>query len=280
MNPPPQKKSRLWIILGILLVALVIGVGTGVFFGTKFLTKAVAARTERRAKLAELEKQRRELLDAAKNSVETGSPDGAADRLSKFGDSIGNAAESLNGIEKQGLRVAQRILQSMAPAVSAYEVAFRELQTANVLGVDTIDSKDAIASRVVVIKKFDEANENLVQLVKNLEPRIRAELEKEGFPKTNRDEFVNGFLKSANVDLTLTVRQCDTDLAAAMQKIMALLDREWGAWKAENGAINFNRVPATEEYNGLISKIDELGERQATAQQELLKRTGKAAPLR
>ena len=175
--PVPQKKSRLWLILGILLVFVVIGVGAGVFFGAKAFTKAVAAQKDRRAKMAELEKQRRELLDAAKTSVEEGSPEGAADRLTKFGESIGNAAESSSGTEKQSLHVAQRILQGMAPAVSGYEAAFKELQTAEVLKMDAIASRKDIASRVEVVKKFDAANENLVQTVKGLEQRIRTELD-------------------------------------------------------------------------------------------------------
>jgi hypothetical protein len=61
-----------------------------------------------------------------------------ADRLSKFGESVGNAAESSSGAERQSLRVAQRVLQSMTPALTTYEAAFKELQTAGFARPETL----------------------------------------------------------------------------------------------------------------------------------------------
>jgi hypothetical protein len=290
VNPPPpppppppvpaKSKSRLWLILGLVLALLLVIGGAGAVVAAKFITKAIKTQENRREKLAEVEKQRRELLDAAKASVEDGTPDGTADRLAKFGETLSSAADSSMGAEKQGLRVAQRMLQSMAPAVSAYEAAFKDLQTAEVLRAETIDSRETIASRAAVVKKFGEANANLLQFINGLESRVRSELEKENFPARSREQFVTGFMQSSNVDLTREIRQCDGELTDAMQKILALLDREWGAWKVDGGVVNFNREPVIEEYNNLIGQIDELGVRQTTAQQELLKRTSKARPLR
>jgi hypothetical protein len=282
VNPPeiPRKNSRLWIILGVVLFTLVIAGGVSVYFGGKFLVKTIEAQKNRRASLAELEAKRREFAESARASAEEGKVEGASERLSKFGESVGNAAESTTGTERQGLRVAQRLLQSMAPAVSTYEAAFKELQSADVLKVDLIDSKEAIASRVVVVNKFSEANDNLLRVINGLESQVRVELEKEGFPQREREKFISSFLGSANVELTRKIRQCDTELVTTLLKMLAILDREWGAWKVENGNVSFNRAPAIEEYNTLVGNLDEIGERQSTAQQELLKRTGKQTPLR
>lgn len=277
---PSQKKSRLWIILGVLLIALVIGCGAGVYFGTKFVTKSIAARKERRAKFAELESQQREFLKAAKESAEEGTVDGAADRIAKFSQSMGNAAEASSGVDKQSLLVAQRLMQAMTPAVGKYEAAFKELQAAEILRVDTIDSKETIANRAVTVKKFGEANDYLMKILESLESRVRVELEKEGVSSHTREQFVSGFLKSANVEMALEVRKCDNELAAAMQEVLALLDREWGAWKVESGSVNFTRDAVSDEYNGFIDKIDEIGERQLAAQQALLKRAGQRLQTR
>ena len=120
----------------------------------------------------------------------------------------------------------------------------------------------------------------MLEFLNSLESRVRAELDKEGFPARNKEQFVGGFLKSANLDLALKVRRCDTEFSETLQKVLALLDREWGAWKLENGVVAFNNTPVSEEYNGLIGKVDEIGERQSAAQEELLNRTSKPAPIR
>lgn len=280
MNTPPQtpatkKKLRLWIVLAILFVALLIGLGLGGVLGKRY-----AARLDRRAKLAEVEKQRRELVDSARASVEEGKPSGASDRLTKFGESIGKAAESTSGAERQGLLVAQRTLQSMAPSLGAYEKAYKELQEAEPMEVQKIDSREALASRRAAAKQFAEANEELLKIIGGIEARVRVELEKEGYPERKRDEFVAGFLRSANVDLTLKVRECDREFTETIQKVLALLDREWGAWKVQDGNIQLDKAPAVEEYNGLIGKLEEIGVRQAAAQDELVNRTSKQPPIR
>jgi hypothetical protein len=283
VNPPgePRKTYGLWIIIGIALIALMVAGGVGIlYFGGKFLSKSVASRNERRARIADLETQRRELTEAAKASVEEGSSEGMAERLAKFGETVGNAAESTSGTERQSLRVAQRMVQSMAPALSSYESAFKELQAVGFVQPETIKSREAIASRVAVVKKFGEANASLSRTLDGMEKRVRVELEQEGVPVRQREQFVTGFLKSANLDLNRTIRKCDAELVTTLLNMLAVLDREWGAWKAENGSVIFNRDPVIEEYNKLVEALDDIAERQTTAQQELLKRASKPSPLR
>jgi hypothetical protein len=65
-----------------------------------------------------------------------------------------------------------------------------------------------------------------------------------------------------------------------LNKILGVLDREWGGWKVDNGLVNFSKEPVTEEYNALIEQVQAIGERQTTAQQELLNRASKQRPLR
>jgi hypothetical protein len=277
----PQKTSRLWIIVGIILIAVMIAGGVGIYsLGGRLLSRSIAAKTERRARIADLEAQRRELTEAAKASVEDGSSEGMAERLAKFGETVGNAAESTSGTERQSLRVAQRMVQSMAPALGSYEAALKELQAVGFVQPETIDSREAIANRVAVVKKFGEANDNLSKTLEGMETRVRAELEQEGVPAKHREQFVTGFLKSANLDLNRTIRKCDAELVTTLLQMLSVLDREWGAWKAENDNVIFSRDPVIEEYNKLVEALDDIAERQTSAQQELLKRTSKPSTLR
>jgi hypothetical protein len=282
VNTPGEsrKSSRLWIILGAIILALVIGGGVGLFYTVRFVTGKVGAQKERRVRLADLEAKRRDLTEAAKASAEEGTVDGLADRLSKFGESVGNAAESSSGAERQSLRVAQRVLQSMTPSLTTYEAAFKELQAAGFARPETLASREAIAARVVVVKKFGEANDQLGKTLEGMESRVRAELEAEGVPVRNREPFVTGFLKSSNLDLNRVIRRCDTELVSVLLKMLAVLDREWGAWKSENEEVIFNRPPVIEEYNKLVTELEDIAERQSTAQQELLNRTSKPTPMR
>jgi hypothetical protein len=277
VNPPeiPRKTSRLWIILGVILFVLVIAGGAVLYFGGTYLVKAVATQKERRARLADLEAKRRELTDAARTSVEEGNMNGMSERLAKFGESVGNAADSASGTERQSLRVAQRVLQSMAPSLGSYEAALKELQAAGFAQPQSIDSREAIAARVALVKKFGAANDNLSRVFEGLEARVRVELEQEGVPARDREKFASGFIKASNLDLNRTVRQCDRELTDNLLKMLALLDREWGAWKMEGETVIFNRPPVIQEFNGLTAELNEIAGRQSAAQQEILNRAGK-----
>jgi len=272
----PRKSSKLWLVVIIGLVGVVFAGVASVYFGGKFIGTAITTQKERRARLAALDAEGRQLRDATRESMESGTVDGVTDRLSKFSESVGSAAESAGGADRQGLRVAQRLLQSMTPALSAYESASKELQAAGFVKPETMDSREAIASRVVVVKKFGEANDGLARMLDGMESRARVELEKEGVPTRMRDQFLAGYLKSANLDLNRTIRNCDTELVGTMLRMLSVLDREWGSWKAADGVVNFDREPVIEEYGALITKLEEISERQATAQEELIERTSQS----
>jgi hypothetical protein len=277
VNPPenPRKTSRLWIILGVILFVLVIAGGAVVYLSGTYLAKAVKTQNDRRARLADLEAKRRELTDAARTSVEEGNMDGMAERLAKFGESVGNAADGASGTERQSLRAAQRVLQSMAPSLGSYEAALKELQSAGFARPQSINSREAIAARVALVKKFGAANDNLSRVLEGLEARVRVELEQEGVPVRDREKFVSGFIKASNMDLNRTIRQCDRELTDNLLKMLALLDREWGTWKMEGETVIFNRPPVIQEFNGLTAELNDIAERQSAAQQEMLNRAGK-----
>jgi hypothetical protein len=130
------------------------------------------------------------------------------------------------------------------------------------------------------VKKFGEANDQLTKTLEGMESRVRLELEAEGVPVPNREPFVTGFLKSSNLDLNRTIRRCDTELVSVLLKMLAVLDREWGAWKSQDEEVIFNQPPVIEEYNKLVTELEDIAERQSTAQQELLNRTSKPTPMR
>jgi len=130
------------------------------------------------------------------------------------------------------------------------------------------------------VKKFGEANDQLTKTLEGMESRVRLELETEGVPLRNREPFVTGFLKSSNLDLNRTIRRCDTELVSVLLKMLAVLDREWGAWKSQDEEVIFNQPPVIEEYNKLVTELEDIAERQSTAQQELLNRTSKPTPMR
>src|SRR4029450_2609149 len=135
--------------------------------------------------------------------------------------------------------------------------------------------REAIAARVVTVKKFGEANDNLSKVLDGLESRVRAEMETEALPVRNRERFVTGFMKSANLEINRIIRRCDSELVTTLLKMLGVLDREWGEWKAQDENVIFNRPPAIEEYNKLLAELQDIAARQSTAQQELLNRTSK-----
>jgi hypothetical protein len=282
MHPtePQKSSSKVWIIVGIIFVALILLGGVGLYFGGKFLGQAIAqnrARAEQHAtKLKELEAQQREIQQSLKDSVDShSSKDGMADRLAKFGKSAGEAAEASSGMEKKGLLVSQHIFQTLTPALAKYEAATKDLQSAHVTSPIGLDSREAIAARVKTVQTFGEANDGLKHVLESMETLVRQEAEKQGITAIDREEFVKGFLRSANLELNRTIRNCDTELVETLLKMLAVLDRDWGNWTAEGPKIRFTSTASAEEYNKLVHSVQEIAARQAAAQQELIRRTSK-----
>jgi hypothetical protein len=282
MHPTePRKSSKVWIIIGIVFVALMLAGGVGLYFGGKFLGQLIAqsrAKAEQRAtKLNEVETQGREMQQALRNSVDRQTVGvGMADRLAKFSKSAGEAAESSSGMEKKYLLVSQRILSSMAPALAKYEAASKELREAGYAKPVSLKSQDAIAARVQLVKNFGEANDGLKQLLEGMENRVGQELDKEGVTGIDRDKAVKDF-RSANVDLTLKIRACDTELVDTLLKMLAILNTNWGLWSSDGVKVRFNDTATAQEYNKLLASIRDIGARQVTAQKELVQRTNQRA---
>lgn len=270
MESPSESNRRVWIIVGVasllMIVAAIVGIAMA---GSSFLKRANA----RHEQMARLEKNRREFLKEAESAIAEGRPtDDAGGRLKQLGETMGNAAETSTGNEKKSLKAAQRVIQSMAPSLAKYEAAYKELLGANFVDPTTLRSRQKIAERVAIVKRFDSANDELTTMVNGMEARVRSELQSEGITGHAAEQVVAGFMSTADLDLNRTIRKCDSELADSVLKMLGILDREWGSWEVESGSVAFRKKELNDEYNTEAEKVKDVAERQVKAQQELLSR--------
>lgn len=242
-----------------------------------FIDFRLAASRERTAGFAKLKAAQQEIVAETKEAFEAGeSTTGGAKRLERLSDQLGNAAAGLGGNEQKATLAVQRVIGGLSPLMVTYENALDELMKAGTVSADTLDSPEAIRDRRVLVEKFQVANEGLREFFKTVETRLREELSKENLPARYQREVLTGFVQGSNMELNLTIRECDAELAAQMFKMLDLLAKEEGKWHLQGENVLFDNPPATDQFNALQAEITDAAERQGAAQKQLLERASKA----
>lgn len=197
-----------------------------------------------------------------------------AARIHDYTMKIGDAALAMKPEERKPLFAAQRVYAQMAKPMAAYEEAFKQLSDAGFASAATLRTPESIAERLEMVRHFEIANRDLREFYKHIDKRYREEIEKEELPAATRAGVIEGFRRGANVDLNLTIRRCDDQLAKALRRVLELMTREWGQWKvAPDGDALFLNESARAEYAELLKQIRATTEQQQNAQRELLLRT-------
>ncbi|MDQ3622678.1 MAG: hypothetical protein M3463_09345 [Verrucomicrobiota bacterium] len=192
---------------------------------------------------------------------------------------VSDLAANLPPDDRKALEAAQRLMSSVSAQVAEYQEVLATLQQAGLVKPETLNSEGEIDERAVLVRRFAAATEPLVSFFKKLEANFSRELTRVNYPARLRQGVLRGFLKSAHVELNVTIRECDREMANTMLKILELLKREWGAWRVEpDGKVAFTNAAAAQEYQRLAAQLGETARRQETAQNELAARVAITKP--
>ena len=132
-------------------------------------------------------------------------------------------------------------------------------------------------ARKSLVKRFNEANEALIRYFENAERDYRAELDKVGVAEELKQGVIEGFRRGGNFDLNLKIHESNRQLAASMQEMLKLLDREWTSWRTdERGVVIFDHEDAVKEFETLQGELTAAAARHDAAEKKLIERAAKS----
>ena len=218
-------------------------------------------------------------IDTARVQAIEGSatPSSGADRLKEFKATLGEAAEKMSQTERKSLLAAQDLVARIQPQMAAYEASLAALSKARYVAPASIDTQEEIRARIALVQRFDEANGAMIRYFKNAERDYRAMLDKLGVAENLKEGVMAGFRRGGNFDLNLKIHESNRQLAASMQEMLKLLNREWGAWRTnEKGDVIFDREDAVKEFETLQGELTAAAKSHEAAEKKLIERAAKS----
>ena len=259
------------IFAGILALSVVFALGV-------WVGRRSAKPNEAKEALAKIETARVEAVEASSVPPLAGKvQQSGADRLKDFKATLGEAAGKMSADERKPLLAAQELVARIQPQMAEYEKTLKALSEARYVAPASIKTQDELRARAALVQRFNDANEKLVRYFKNAERDYRAALDKLGVADNLKEGVMTGFRRGGNFDLNLKIHESNRQLAASMQEMLKLLDREWTAWRTnEKGEVIFDHEDAVKEFETLQGELTASAARHEAAEKKLIERAAKS----
>ena len=236
------------------------------------------ASSEAKEAMAKIESARVEAIESSALPPTDGRVSmSGANRLKEFKATLGEAAGKLSPEERKPLLAAQELVGRIQPQMAEYESTLKALAEARYVAPASIKTQDELKTRRALVQRFDDANEALVRYFKNAERDYRDALGKLGVADNMKEGVLAGFRRGGNFDLNLKIHESNRQLAASMQEMLKLLNREWGAWRTdERGAAIFDHEDAVKEFETLQGELTAAAAKHDAAEKKLIERAAKS----
>ena len=261
----------LTIVAGVLTLAGVFALG--VVSGRRSVQRSVANDA-----MAKIETARDKAMEAAATPPAADeSPMSGASRLNEFKATLSEAAGKMSAEERKPLLAAQELVARVQPQMAEYEATLKALAEARYVAPASIKTQEELKERRALVQRFDDANEALIRYFKNAEHDYRTTLDKLGVADNLKQGVLDGFRRGGNFELNFKIHESNRQLAASMQEMLKLLNREWGAWRTnERGAAIFDHEDAVKEFETLQGELTAAATRHESAEKKLIERATKS----
>ena len=234
---------------------------------------AVSRHAEQRAALRDLEGQSEQMRASALQQLDSENGlqiDSAG--YERYMQNAEKTADKLGGPEGAALRSGLNVVRDFQQEAVAYQALIQRIMTEGSVDPSGITSQSIIDQRLKLVRQADAANQKLTQSIRTLAQRYRTELLKSNVDAKSADASVRGFEAGAKINLLLEIREEDRKVYACMTKIFELLKREWSRWNYDRASqmVRFNNDKALQDYNQLISELQQAAEHQTSLQRQYL----------
>ncbi|MCP4349588.1 MAG: hypothetical protein GY795_29255 [Desulfobacterales bacterium] len=174
--------------------------------------------------------------------------------------------------ESKILNVLAKAVEHTRKPIAEYNSAFSEYNKTGGIDAVGINSVDDINKRLELLKKFEQANENLDAVFNVLEDRLRKGLLSEGVVPDKADKYISIWKERSMPDTVRKIRDTDRRVIKEFRSILKTYIIYWGEWyvDSETGEVLCESDPAIAEYNKHIRSIDRISEEQKALQREIL----------
>jgi hypothetical protein len=279
--PPRQRSQRAAGRLSPALVA-VIGAGALILIGIVITiaivsVNAINRRQANKAALQSLERQAHELRAAALEQLDS---DGmvSAGQYSSFVDSVEKTASQATGQQALVLQAGVKTLRSMQDQLARYDDAFQRFSEKGGIDPGTMKSKKSVEERLALVRQMKVESDALSAIVEQFPARFEDELDQAKVDASIKARELAAFQRSANLELMKKVRDEDRILCASIKGALEILHQEWGSWRLEGDAVNFENDAALAKYKKFIEDLQSAAVRQERYQRQMLSGNRSAAP--
>jgi hypothetical protein len=225
------------------------------------------------AGLEQLDKARQNLVSSMRETMKNpvAGPAAAVDQLKSYSRKLGEATSQMQGREKLAGEAGQRFYRLLTAKMQGYSTAVQALQKEGFGRAKGINTRADLQHRRELVQAFARANQDVADFYTNAENIFRGELQKENLDSGYIGQVLEGFRKSASIDLVLKVRKCDAEIVDQTNKMLDLYDREWRTWRVEDsGKVIFVNPAAVDEFQAAQNAIKDIAARQKAFQDQIL----------
>jgi len=173
-------------------------------------------------------------------------------------------------------QVAPRFLQWMKDQMAPYQRACNKLEKMSPLLPGQLKERTDLANAREQIQRVRKASDDLRDLCIRAPQRIQELLAAQGVPERDRSRLATAmsdqFIK--NRALFAALRDSDDAITAGLLKACDVLDENWGRWHydADAGVIAFENDATDTEFNAIVARLQEVGQKQEQDRAEYLRR--------
>lgn len=241
----------------------------GVGYGLHHLALQRAATEAAVARVVEVSRQ--VIAERNRHSEQSHTLPGAVAQIERIQDALAQASSSTSGTDRLFLEEGRSILEGMKGPTRAYGTAYQQFKTAGGSKPASLTNAECVAERRRLLAECIRANDQLAEVVRGVEGKMRADLRQYGVSEDDINRFGNDYVESAHVGLGLRVREA---CHAEFQAIDALLEdfgRTWGQWHVDpQGTLVFDKHDEAVRYNGLFRAAGAAAAEVRTVQQQFI----------
>ncbi|MEM6855904.1 MAG: hypothetical protein AAF593_15970 [Planctomycetota bacterium] len=218
------------------------------------------------------ERQREANIELLQRSLRGEDISEASDQLKHYVGELDRISGDLRGDEAAMMRAAATVLRTLEGPNQDYHEVFNAFDAAGGVDAATLRDRESCQSRLVLIDEFERANEALATAIDQLEPKMRAELKREGITGAAARQFMTGWSRSSNVSTLRDIRATDRQLAQAFRGMVQHLHDHMYQWTIdEQGELVFRDDAAAEAYDVFWNEMNDTADEQERLQQKLIR---------
>lgn len=187
------------------------------------------------------------------------------------------AANQTSGDERLFLQAMTELVEHWNQLQTPYVQQIEQASARGVFDLSAVKDLEDTKTRREAVRKLRELNDELTARVKDSSGFMRTALQAKGVRAEKTTKLVSSLAPgSAKIAPMLKIRGYEDQIWVAMDECLGILEDHPKAWSFENGQTTFSDDALLERYNGLVQRIQDLGQAQVDFQKSVLQ--GNPAP--